>query len=137
MGMRWLDGIEVVLKEYESWDVEGMALDDLVDKMLIANFKVYKKQKAILTLVQAMFSVPELRELDAQHDDMVVSSIAEVFKRMGMNKQLKERQRIAELYLEMTHSLFLIMVDMSGERLKRSREDLNLMVTTLLKAHLA
>ncbi len=136
MGMRWLDGIEVVLKEYESWDVEGMALDDLVDKMLIANFKVYKKQKAILTLVQAMFSVPELRELDAQHDDMVVSSIAEVFKRMGMNKQLKERQRIAELYLEMTHSLFLIMVDMSGERLKRSREDLNLMVTTLLKAHL-
>ncbi len=137
MGMRWLDGITVVLKEYEAWDVEGMDLDELVDKMLMANFKVYKKQKAILTLVQAMFSVPELRELDAEHDAMMITCIAQVFKRKGMNKQLKERQRVAELYLEMTHAIFLIMVDMSGERLKRTREDLNLMVTTLLKAHMA
>jgi len=102
----------------------------------MANFKVYKKQKAILTLVQAMFSVPELRDLDAEHDQMMITSIAQVFKRAGMKKQLKERQRVAELYLEMTHAIFLIMVDMSGERLKRTREDLNLMVTTLLKAHL-
>jgi len=136
MGMRWLDGITVVLKEYEGWDVEGMELDELVDKMLMANFKVYKKQKAILTLVQAMFSVPELRELDAEHDEMMITCIAQVFKRAGMKKQLKERLRIAELYLEMTHAIFLSMVNMSGERLKRSRDDLNLMVGTLLKAHL-
>ncbi len=135
MGMRWLEGIERILQEYSTWDVETMDMDELVNKMLSANFKVYKKQKAILTLVQAMFSVPELRELDRQHDDMVITQISEIFKRLGIQKQLKERQRLAELYLEMTHSLFLMMVDMQGERLKRSMQDLNLMVCTLLHAH--
>ncbi len=137
MGLRWLDGIEVVLKQYESWEIESMDLQVLVENMLSTNFKVYKKQKAILTLVQAMFSVPELRELDRQHDTMVITSIAQVFKRLGIKSQLKERQRLAELYLEMTHSLFLTMVDMQGERLKRSMNDLNLMVRTLLRAHLS
>ncbi len=136
MGMRWLDGITVVMKEYEAWDIENMALEELVDKMLMSNFKVYKKQKAVLTLVQAMFSVPELKELDAQHDEMIIDNIAQIFKRMGVKKQLKERERLAELYLELSHALFLAMVDMTGERLKRTREDLNLMVCTLLRAHL-
>ncbi len=105
MGMRWLDEIEKVLSEYHSWDIENMPLQNVVSQMINLNFKVYKKQKAILTLVQAMFSVPELRELDRQHDDMVISAIAQIFKRLGINKQLKERVRLAELYHELTHAL--------------------------------
>lgn len=137
MAMRWLDEIEAVLNEFETWSIETMDLDELIDKLLKTNLKVYKKQKAILTLVQAMFSVPELRQLDEQHDELVIKKMAQVFKRMGINHHLKERERLARVYLEATHSLFLVVVNQKGDRAKRSLNDLNLMIKTLLKTYLA
>ena len=136
MGMRWLDEIERVLKEFDSWDIENIPLDTLIDDMLSTNFKVYKKQKAILTLVQAMFSVPELRELDEQHDEMMITTFARLFKRMGMTKQLKERERLGRVYLESTHAVFVTMATQQGERAKRTQADLKIMVMALLQSHL-
>lgn len=135
MGMRWLDEIEGVLNEFDSWDIEHIPLDQLVDDMLSTNFKVYKKQKAILTLVQAMFSVPELRELDEKHDEMMITTFARLFKRMGINKQLKERERLGRVYLESTHAVFVTMATQQGERAKRTQADLKIMVMALLTAH--
>ncbi len=135
MGMRWLDEIEGVLNEFDSWDIENIPLDQLVDDMLTTNFKVYKKQKAILTLVQAMFSVPELRELDEKHDEMMISTFARLFKRMGINKQLKERERLGRVYLESTHAVFVTMATQQGERAKRTQADLKVMVMALLTTH--
>lgn len=136
MGMRWLGEIESVLQQFSSWDIENTPLEELVSKMLAANLKVYKKQKALLTLVQAMFSVPELRELDEYHDDMVIRHIADIFKRIGMTKQQKERERIARVYLETTHAVFITITHQQGERSKRTLQDLNLMVVSLLRSHL-
>lgn len=136
MGMRWLDEIEIVLKEFDSWDVESIPLSDLLDDMLTTNFKVYKKQKAILTLVQAMFAVPELRELDERHDEMMITTFARLFKRMGMTKQLKERERLGRVYLESTHAVFVTMATQQGERAKRTQADLKVMVMALLMSHL-
>lgn len=136
MAMRWLDEIEAVLNEYETWPIENMDFNDLIEKLLKTNLKVYKKQKAILTLVQAMFSVPELRQLDEQHDELVIKKMAHVFKRMGINHHLKERERLARVYLEATHSLFLVVVNQKGDRAKRSLNDLNLMIKTLLRTYL-
>jgi hypothetical protein len=136
MGMRWLDDIEGVLKEFDGWDIENIPLSDLIDDMLNTNFKVYKKQKAILTLVQAMFSVPELRELDEKHDEMMITTFARVFKRMGMTKQLKERERLGRIYLESTHAVFVTMSTQQGERVKRTQADLKVMVMALLQTHL-
>jgi AcrR family transcriptional regulator len=137
MGMRWLDEIEAVLNEFDGWDIENIQLSVLIDDMLSTNFKVYKKQKAMLTLVQAMFSVPELRELDEQHDEMMISTFARLFKRMGMSQQLKERERIGRVYLESTHAVFVTMSTQQGERVKRTQADLKIMVMALLQAHLA
>jgi len=137
MGMRWLDDIEQVLKEFDGWDIESMTLSDLLDDMLHTNFKVYKKQKAILTLVQAMFSVPELRELDEKHDEMMITTFARIFKRLGMSKQLKERERLGRVYLESTHAVFVTMSTQQGERAKRTLADLKVMVMALLQSHLA
>ncbi|MBE9398968.1 TetR/AcrR family transcriptional regulator [Pontibacterium sp. N1Y112] len=136
MGLRWLEEIDKVLTEIAAWPVEDMPLDELVEQMLAKNLKVYKKQKAVLTLVQAMFSVPALRELDAQHDDLVISRMAAIFKRMGINRHLKERERLGRLYLETSHSVFLVVVHQSGERAKRTLADLKFMLCTLLQQHL-
>lgn len=136
MGIRWLEEIESVLEHIDSWDIESLSMEELTSKLLEVNLKVYKKQKAILTLVQAMFSVPELRQLDYDHDEMVIKKMANVFKRMGMKQSIKERERIARIYLETTHSLFLVVVNQKGERAKRTLNDLNLMIKVLFSTYL-
>jgi len=135
MGSRWLETVEAALDEIASWSVETMPMDELIDKMLSLKLKTYKRQKAILTLVQAMFSVPELRELDEQHDELEISRMAEVFKRMGINRHLKERERLGRLYLEVTHSVMLVVVNQKGERAKRTMADLKMIICNLLNQH--
>lgn len=132
MGRQWLEGVERVLDQIDDWPLETMALVEAVDRLIAINFKVYQRQQAMLTLVQAMFSVPELRQLDEEHDRLVITRMAVVFKRLGLNKHRAERERIALFYLEMTHSLFLILIEQSGERSRRTMADLKLMAYTLL-----
>ncbi len=137
MGSRWLENVEAALDEIARWPIEEMALEELVEKMLTIKLKVYRKQKAILTLVQAMFSVPELRDLDTQHDELEISRMADVFKRMGINRHIKERERLGRLYLETTHSVFLVVVNQKGDRAKRTQADLKFMLCALLQQYLA
>lgn len=136
MASEWLEEIEKVLSKINAWPIEDMDLDDLLAQMLALNLKAYKKQKAILTLVQAMFSVPELRSLDTEHDELVISHMAVIFKRMGIISHIKERERLGRLYLETSHSAFLVIVNQNPERSKRTLADLKLMLFALLNRHL-
>ncbi len=136
MGSRWLEEVEDVLNSMALWPIEEMPLDELVDRMLAANLKVYKQQKAILTLVQAMFAVPGLRELDERHDEMYIARMAEIFKRMGSKAHIRERERMGRMYLEITHAASLVIVHQKGQRAQRTLEDLKLMVLTFLRSHL-
>ncbi len=135
MASQWLAGVEAQLDEIDRWPLEDMPLDQAVERLIDFNLRVYRKQKAMLPLVQAMFSVPDLRELDLHHDELVISRMAAVFKRLGIRKHLNERGRIARLYLEMTHSLYLVVVNQNPQRAKRTLSDLKLMCLTLLQRH--
>lgn len=136
MGKTWLDSIEEVLKEIQEWDLEAMSLPVFIDQVVDLNLRTYRQQRAVLRLVQAMFSVPELRELDERHDDMVISQMAKVFKRIGLNKHIRERERIARHYLEVTHSSYLVVVNQNDRRASRTLADLKLMLGCLLEHHL-
>ncbi|MBJ7551662.1 TetR/AcrR family transcriptional regulator [Marinomonas ostreistagni] len=136
MGKSWLDSIEDVLKEIQEWPVETLSLADFINQIVDINLRTYRQQKAVLRLVQAMFSVPELRELDERHDDMVISQMAKVFKRLGVNKHIRERERIARHYLEVTHSSYLVIVNQNEQRAARTLHDLKLMLQSLLEHHL-
>lgn len=136
MGTRWLESIEAVFNEVQQWPLESLETSDLIDKILAIHLKTYKKQKAILTLVQAMFSVKELRELDEQHDELVISHMSDVFKRIGIQRHIRERERIARLYLEVTHSTFLVVVNQNENRAKRTLADLKRMIEGLFMYHL-
>ncbi|PYF80428.1 TetR family transcriptional regulator [Marinomonas alcarazii] len=136
MGKSWLDSIEEVLKDIQEWRLEEMTLPDFIDQVVNINLRTYRQQRAVLRLVQAMFSVQELRELDERHDDMVISKMAKVFKRLGLNKHIRERERIARLYLEVTHSTYLVVVNQNERRAARTLDDLKLMLTSVLERHL-
>lgn len=136
MGKSWLDSIEEVLKEIQEWTLEDMTLAHFIDQVVDINLRTYRQQRAVLRLVQAMFSVQELRELDERHDDMVISQMAKVFKRIGFRKHIRERERIARLYLEVTHSTYLVVVNQNERRAARTLADLKLMLTCVLDHHL-
>ncbi|RUM50567.1 MAG: TetR/AcrR family transcriptional regulator [Marinomonas sp.] len=136
MGKSWLDSIEEVLNDIEEWPVESLSLEDFIGQVVDINLRTYRQQKAVLRLVQAMFSVPELRELDERHDDMVISQMAKVFKRLGINKHIRERERIARHYLEVTHSSYLVIVNQNEQRATRTLQDLKIMLQSLLAHHL-
>jgi len=104
--------------------------------LLAIHFQTYKTQKAILALVQAMFSVKELRSLDKKHDDLVVRQMSEVFKRIGLNSHIRERERITQLYLEILHSTFLVVVHQNELQTQHTIRDLKRMVQCLLSHHL-
>lgn len=136
MGKSWLDSIEEVLKDIQEWRLEDMTLPNFIDQVVDINLRTYRQQRAVLRLVQAMFSVQELRELDERHDDMVISQMAKVFKRLGFKKHIRERERIARLYLEVTHSTYLVVVNQNERRAARTLDDLKLMLTCVLERHL-
>lgn len=136
MGKQWLDSIAVVLNEIQQWPLESMPLNDFINNVVDLNLRTYRQQSAILPLVQAMFSVPELRELDEHHDDLVIASMAKVFKRIGINKHIRERERIARHYLEVTHSSYLVVVNQNENRGARTLADLKMMLNCLIEHHL-
>ncbi|WP_430461003.1 TetR/AcrR family transcriptional regulator [Thalassolituus sp. LLYu03] len=137
MGSRWLEDIGLALDSIAALPVETLSVDDLLDRIMAAHLSVYKKQKAVLTLVQAMFAVPELRDLDTQHDELVISRMAEIFRRLGINRHIKERERLGRFYLEMTHAAFLVIVHQKGQRARRTQSDLKLVMSTWLKHQLS
>lgn len=136
MGKSWLNSIEEVLTGIQEWSLEDMTLAAFIDQVVDTNLRTYRQQRAVLRLVQAMFSVQELRELDEQHDDMVISEMSKVFKRIGLKKHIRERERIARLYLEVTHSTYLVVVNQNERRATSTLSDLKLMLTCLLERHL-
>lgn len=136
MGQSWLDSIEEVMKEIQDWPLEQMPLAEFIDQVIDTNLQTYRKQKAVLPLVQAMFSVPELRALDERHDEMVIAQMSKVFKRIGLKKHIRERERIARHFLEVTHSSYLVVVNQNPQRAARTLADLKLMLNCLLQHHL-
>ncbi|MDP2504572.1 MULTISPECIES: TetR/AcrR family transcriptional regulator [unclassified Oceanobacter] len=136
MGQRWLEDVEQALLGIAQLPVETLPLEQLLNKVLERHLKVYKRQKAVLTLVQAMFSVPELRQLDEQHDDLVIHHMAVIFKRMGIQSHIRERERLGRFYLEVSHSVFLVVVHQNPQRARRTLDDLHLCLHALLQHHL-
>jgi AcrR family transcriptional regulator len=133
MGEYWLEEYSAALSRLRSADLEPMALPDFCELAVAELLAVYRRQRGMLPLVHAMYAVPELRDLDERHDDHVISEMAAMFERLGLQINKGERERIARLWLEMTHSLLLSVVDQRGSRAGKSRAD----VVNLCKALLA
>jgi AcrR family transcriptional regulator len=64
MAEQWLREVERSLAEIDGWRLADLAPEQFVDRLIERQLAVYKARHGILHLVQAMFSVPELRALD-------------------------------------------------------------------------
>ena len=136
LGASWLEEMTLALEDTERLNLEAMTLDAFVNKAVGRMLQVYQKQYSILPLAQALWAIPELRELDLQHDDLIITKMAAMFERLGMKQTHQEMTRLGNFYLEITHSLLLVIVNQKGQRSKRTLDDLKRLVIELLTKYM-
>jgi AcrR family transcriptional regulator len=136
MAERWLREVERSLDEVETWPLAELSLAQFVERLVERQLVVYREQRGILHLVQAMFSIPELRELDQRHDALVIDRMARAFSRYGLKGSSTGLGRLARVYLELTHALLLVVVNQAGSRAKRTLTDLKHVTVALIEPYL-
>ncbi|MCG3170291.1 MAG: hypothetical protein CALGDGBN_01830 [Pseudomonadales bacterium] len=132
---RWLREVEASLDEIERWRLDALPLAEFVERVVERQLAVYRAQQGILHLVQAMFSVPELRGLDQRHDELVIARMTAAFARLGLRGTANELGRIARAWLELTHALLLVVVNQNGVRARRTLADLKRLALCLLQPY--
>ncbi|MFT5452149.1 MAG: AcrR family transcriptional regulator [Enterobacterales bacterium] len=131
----WLNDWDIVLSEISKITVEEMDLKTIVEKFSTALLGVYKQQRGVLPLVQAMYAVPELRDLDERHDKIVVKFMSAIFIRMGINQSKSELARISSVFIEVTHALLVMVLAQKGQSAERTLNDLNSFIYNLLNRY--
>tara|TARA_R110000782_G_scaffold18618_3_gene51052 strand:+ start:314 stop:991 length:678 start_codon:yes stop_codon:yes gene_type:complete len=135
LGTTWLDEMTTALAAIERMNVEQMELTEFVDEIIDQLVVVYRNQRALLPLAQALCAIPELRHLDAEHDDLIISKMISLFLRLGFRATENELNRLGRAFLELSHVLLIVVVEQRPRRSERTCADLKLMVLTLLRSH--
>ncbi|MFT6052781.1 MAG: AcrR family transcriptional regulator [Halioglobus sp.] len=135
LSQRWLTEITLALDDIDAKLEDNQKLHDFTDHCTNRLLEIYRRQKGILHLVQAMFSIPELREMDETHDQLMIQRFSQMFIQLGLDASPSEINRIASVYLELVHVMAIEIVAQTGQRASRTKADLKLMTYTLLAQH--
>lgn len=128
MGEQWLASISTAMHELAQRDLETMSLERFIDDFSGCLLGVYREQRGLLPLVQAMWGIPELHELDKRHDALVISHLVEIYRRLGFKCPPNELNRLGRLALETCHALLLVVINQAEKRAQRTLEDLRQML---------
>lgn len=93
-----------VLEQIEAMDIESMKLKAFVDETINGLLHVYSNQRALLSLAQALWSIPDLRHPDAGHDDLIISKVSRIVQRLGFKATDNELNRLGRVFLELSYS---------------------------------
>jgi AcrR family transcriptional regulator len=130
---QWLGEIDTVLQELEAERLESMSLKKFVDKAVERMLLAYTHQLGLLPLVQAMFGVPELKDLDTAHDELIITSMARMFARLEVAERPAELSRLGRGFLEINHALLLVVVNQSKADSLKTLNDLKYVSLCLLE----
>ena len=130
---QWLGEIDTVLQELEAERLESMSLKKFVDKAVERMLLAYTNQRGLLPLVQAMFGVPELKDLDTAHDELIITSMSRMFARLEVAERPAELSRLGRGFLEINHALLLVVVNQSKADSIKTLNDLKYVSLCLLE----
>jgi AcrR family transcriptional regulator len=129
LAAQWVGEMDVALQALEAEPVESYSVKRFVEGSVERMLAVYTNQQGLLPLVQAMYGVPELKELDLIHDQLIIASMARMFKRMDISSKAHELARLGRTYLELSHALMIVVVRQNktdGEKTLSELKHLNL-----------
>lgn len=124
LGVNWLDEWQKAFDEMERFSHTETSITGFVDRAIDRMLEVYRAQHGILHLVQAMFTIPELRQLDTRQDEVAVERLSIMFRRLGVAGTAAERGRLARVYFKLSNSLLLEAVSQTGNNAAYTLDDL-------------
>lgn len=130
---QWLGEIDTVLQELEAERLESMSLKKFVDKAVERMLLAYTNQRGLLPLVQAMFGVPELKDLDIAHDELIITAMSRMFARLEVAERPTELSRLGRGFLEINHALLLVVVNQNKADSIKTLNDLKYLSLCLLE----
>jgi AcrR family transcriptional regulator len=136
MGEHFIENTRTTLQQMEQWQLDSISLDEFADLTVELQLSVYRGQKGLLHLIQALFSMPELHHLDELHDTTVIEHMMHMFDRLGLKTENEDdKERLGRAWHELTHGLMLTVVLQTPERSAKTLSDLKRMATCLLTAY--
>jgi AcrR family transcriptional regulator len=130
---QWVGEMDVALQALEIEPVESYSVKRFVESSVERMLAVYTNQQGLLPLVQAMYGVPELKELDLVHDELIITSMARMFKRMDISSKASELARLGRTYLELSHALIIVAVNQNKTDAEKTLSELKFLNLSLLE----
>ena len=130
---QWVGEMDVALQALEIEPVESYSVKRFVESSVERMLAVYTNQQGLLPLVQAMYGVPELKELDLVHDELIITSMARMFKRMDISSKDNELERLGRTYLELSHALIIVAVNQNKTDAEKTLSELKFLNLSLLE----
>lgn len=133
LGVNWLEAWQRAFDAVEAATGADTTVTEFVQRAVARMLPVYESQHGVQHLVQAMFTIPELRALDEHQDELAVRRLTRVFRRLGVPGTAAERGRLARLYLKISNALLLEAIRRRGTAARRTLADLKLLLVALLE----
>ena len=128
----WLGEMDAALQRLGE-PPTSQSLRQFVDQSINQLLKVYTDQSGLLPLVQAMFGIPELKELDERHDMLVIDFMSAQFLKLDLGDNEHGLRRLARTWLELTHALLLVAVNQNKEDSAKTLAELKHLCLALLE----
>lgn len=132
LGVNWLDGWQRAFDAVEARTTARTTVAEFVHLAVEGMLPVYRSQHGVQHLVQAMFTIPELRALDERQDELAIRRLTLVFRRLKVRGSAAERERLARLYLKISNALLLEAIRQRGRAAQRTLADLKMQLVQLL-----
>ena len=133
LGANWLDAWQRAFDTIAALTTGHTTVAEFVDLAVDNMLPVYRSQRGVQHLVQAMFTIPELRALDEHSDELAVRRLTLMFRHLRVPGAAAERGRLARLYLKISNTLLLETIRQEGSAARRTLADLKLALVHLLR----
>ena len=132
LGEQWLEEVQRAVDELEAFRVESLSLKRFVDMSVERIFAAYTAQQGLLPLVRAMYGVPQLKKLDSDYNQLIVSAMARLFERLEVAQRPAELTRLGRAYHEISHAMLLLVIKQGKADSLKTLNDLKYLTLCLL-----
>ena len=133
LGANWLEAWQRAFDAVAALTTERTTVAEFVDLAVENMLPVYRSQRGVQHLVQAMFTLPELRALDEHQDELAIRRLTLMLRRLRVPGGAAERERLARLYLKISNALLLETIRQKGSAARRTLADLKILLAHLLR----
>ena len=132
---QWLEANRQVFLRIAEWDLSQMSLADYASKTVDQFAELYQSEHKLTEILAVIIEIPELAELNDNHDKFITREIAKQLRSLGIEGTKSELDRLGYLIITQVHYSLVVMLKQSPRLAKRSLDDAKDMFLVLLEKY--